>query len=454
MATKPANLIYGVDDKPPLRVSLLLGLQHAFTMSSCLVIPVVIGRETGASFLEIQALVCFSMIAAGIGTILQAIRKGPLGSGYLCPNLVGPPYLSVSVQAAWIGGLPLMFGMTMVAGVFEMLFATVANKLKKLFPTEITGLVVIMIAISLVPLGVSKFLGIDYMGDSINSKELIVAVITLLSMIGFNIWGKGKWKLYCVLIGLGIGYLLSFSMGIVSKNDFQAFWNAPWFSLPGKGVRVFSFRFDWGLVMPFVIISLCQSVKTIGNIITCQKINDESWKEPDMKNIGKGLMADGLSTAISGFLGGAATDTSASNVGLSVATSATSRILAYFAGIIFAAMAFSPKLTAVFSIMPRPIMGAIVIFAACFMVISGVEILMSIKMDGRKTFIIGLSMVFGLSAIILPDLYNRVPSWLNPILSSSLTLSTILAIILNQIFNIGKKKVSEIEVEDKQNDRI
>jgi NCS2 family nucleobase:cation symporter-2 len=242
---------------------------------------------------------------------------------------------------------------------------------------------------------------------------------------------------------------LSIATGVISQSDFKAFMEAPWFSLPGKGTRLMSYKFDWGLLLPFIVVSLCQSLKSFGNLTTCQKINDEKWSSPDLKNIGKGLFADGLSVTLGGLLGGMATDTSASNVGLSAATSATSRRIGYYAGFIFVSMAFLPKLTAIFSIMPEPIMGAIVIFVTCFMVISGLQILMSSKMDTRKTFIIGISFVFGLSAIILPDLYSRIPSWLSPIFASSLTLSTVLAIILNQIFNIRTKK-SEPQPEESQ----
>jgi NCS2 family nucleobase:cation symporter-2 len=440
MATKPANLIYGVDDKPKWKIAFTLGLQHVFTMSSCLFIPVIIANEIGGGFDVVQSLVCFSMIAAGLGTILQSLNKGPVGSGYLCPHLNGPSYLSVSIQAATLGGLPLMHGMTIVTGIFEVLFSRVVQKLRVFFPTEITGLVVLMIAVSLIPVGASKFVGIDYAGDPINMKELVVAVVTLLSMIGLNIWGKGKLKLYCVLIGLAIGYAMSFATGIISHNDLAALLNAPWLSLPGKGVKLFTYKFDWGLVIPFFIVSLCSSLKSISNLITCQKINDEKWSKPDMKNIGKGLFADGLSVTIGGVLGGVATDTSASNVGLSVATSATSRSIGYYAGFIIVGIAFIPKFTAIFSIMPAAIMGALVVFVTCFMIISGIQIIQSCKLDTRKTFVIGLSFIFGLSAIILPDLYSRLPSWLNPIFSSSLTLASILAIILNQIFNIGAKK--------------
>jgi len=440
MKLKPKNLIYGIDDKPPLTVSVLLGLQHIFTMSSTLILPVVIAREIGAGFDVIQSLVCFSMIAAGIGTIIQSIKKGPIGSGYLCPNLCGPSYMSVSVQAAWLGGLPLMHGMTMVSGVFECLFSRVVHKLKRFFPTEVTGLVVLMVAISLIPLGASKFVGIEYAGDDINMNILIIASITLFSMIGINIWSKGKLKLYCVLIGLGIGYILSFLFGILTSLDFRTLIEAHWFALPGKHVELFKFAFEPSLILPFIVVSLCASLKTFGNLTTCQKINDEKWKETDMKNIGKGLFADGIGVTLGGLLGGMAVDTSASNVGLSAATSATSRWIACFVGGIFICLGFMPKLVAIFSIMPAPVMGAILIFVTCFMTISGIQILVTSKMNVRKTFIIGISFVFGLSAIILPDLYSRIPNWLSPIFSSSLTLSTVLAIILNQIFNIGAKK--------------
>ena len=447
MATKPSNLIYGVNDKPQWKIAFILGLQHVFTMSSCLFIPVLIAHEIGGSFEVVQSLVCFSMIASGLGTILQSINRGPIGSGYLCPHLNGPSYLSVSIQAAGVGGLPLMHGMIIITGIFEVLFSRVVQKLRFFFPPEITGLVVLMIAVGLIPVGASKFVGIDYTGDSINIKELSIAVVTLFSMIGFNIWGKGKFKLYCVLIGLAIGYIMSVATGVISQNDYTAFLNAPWFSLPGKGVTLLNYKFDWGLVIPFFIVSLCSSLKSIGNLITCQKINDEKWSNPDMKNIGKGLFADGLSVTIAGALGGVATDTSASNVGLSVATSATSRNIGYYAGFIFAGVAFIPKLTAIFSIMPSAIMGALVIFVSCFMIISGIQIIQSCKLDTRKTFVIGLSFIFGLSAIILPDLYSRLPSWLNPIFSSSLTLSSVLAILLNQIFNIGTQKKTTIKGE-------
>src|ERR1039458_874940 len=167
MARKPANLIYGVDDKPPFWVLFLLGLQHTFLMSSTLLLPVVLVSEIGGSFEQVRNVVALTMIACGIGTILQAVRLRGFGSGFLCPNLCGPNFFIASVEAAWLGGLPLMRGMTIVAGVAEAFFSRFANRLRFLFPAEITGLVVLMVAEGLVPIGVSKVLGINYEGEPI-----------------------------------------------------------------------------------------------------------------------------------------------------------------------------------------------------------------------------------------------------------------------------------------------
>jgi xanthine permease XanP len=427
-------MIYGVDDRPPLLVTLVLGLQHVFTMSSMLVLPVVIVHEIGGNFLEINSVVSFSMIAAGFGTILQSLKRGPVGSGYLCPNLCGPSYMGVSLEAGWLGGLPLMHGMIMISGLTEMAFAQVVPKLKKLFPPEITGLVVIMVGVALIPLGVSKFLGVEYSGDSIEPPNIVIACITLGVMIGLNLWGRGRTKLYGVLISIILGYLLSLAAGLIGSAELKQVSQTPLFALPGKGVKLFRYSFDPSLIIPFILISIIQCLKSFGNIITCQKLSDDNWKEPDLKNVGKGLMASGISVFSCGLLGGVATDTSASNVGLSAATGANSRVIAWSAGLIFMLLGFLPKIAALFTIMPQPVMGAIVVFVTCYMLISGMQIILANPISTRMTFIIGISMIFGLSVDMASSMFYSIPSWLIPVFSSSLTVSTLMAVILNQVF--------------------
>lgn len=438
MAQKPANLIYGVEEKPPPAVLLLLAVQHIFLMSSTLVLPVVLIGEIGGSFSEVRSVVGLTMIACGAGTILQAVRWKGIGSGFLCPNLCGPNFFISLASAAWLGGIPLMRGMTIAAGIAESLLAGVIHKVKFLFPTEITGLVVLMVAVGLVPLGVSKFLGINFAGEPIQAMSLLVATVTLLIMVGMNIWGKGKLKLYSVLFGMIFGYLFSLAMNQINTEQLRQVAAATWVALPFLK-ETFHLAFRWSLLPTFIIVSICGALKTFGNLIMCEMVNDAEWKEPDIKRIGNGLMADSLCVTISGLLGGMASDTSASNVSLSSASGATSRFIGIAAGILFIALGFSPKLAAVLSIMPIPVMGAILVYVTSFMIMSGLQIIVATKPDTRKTFIIGISIFFGLSLDSLPELYTSVVPWLQPLFDSSLTLTTVLAILLNQLLRIGEK---------------
>jgi NCS2 family nucleobase:cation symporter-2 len=439
MGKRPAGILYWVDEKPPWGVTLVMALQHCLLMSSSLMLPVVIVREIGGTMTQAAAAVGMSMIAVGIGTLLQTISKGPIGSGYLCPNLCGPSYLAVSVQAAWLGGLPLMHGMIMVAGVFEALLSRIIGRLRFLFPNTVTGIVVLMVGIALIPLGTSKFLGIEIAGDPVDPMNAGIASLSLLLLIGLNLWTKGHLPLYNVLLGMVVAYLLSSWAGILDQSDWQQVGQAPWMALPGQGIELFNFAFDWSLVVPFLIVALCASLKSVGNLITCQNINDAEWREADMKNVGRGLFADSIAVFSGGFLGGVAVDTSSSNVGLSAASGVTSRWIGIVAGAIFIALAFCPKLTTLLGIMPPAAMGAILLYVTSFMIAAGLKILLSTPITPRKTFVVGIALIFGLSVDILPQMYTQLHPWIKPLFSSSLTLSTVLAILLHQLFRIGGK---------------
>jgi xanthine permease XanP len=439
MSQKPAGLIYGVDDCPPLSATCLLAVQHIFLMSSTLVLPVILVTELGGDFTQVQSVVALTMVACGIGTILQALRWPGIGSGFLCPNLCGPNFFASSMSAAWLGGLPLMRGMTIAAGLIEMVFARFVHRLEFLFPTEVTGLVVFMVAVSLVPVGASKFLHIDYTGEPIQVLSFIVAAATFGAMAALNVWGNAKLRLYGVLIGMVAGYALSAASGLLPVAQFEQVAQAPWIGLLALD-GMFDISFRWSLLPTFVIVSICGALKSFGNLVMCEKVNDDNWQKPDTRRIGNGLMADGICVTISGLLGGVASDTSASNVSLSGASGATSRVIGFAAGGLFILLGLSPKLSALLSIIPAPVAGAIIVFVVCFMMTSGLQIMLSTKPDSRKTFVLGAALCFGLSLDFLPDLYAHVSPWLRPLFESSLTLSTVVAVVLHQVLRLGAER--------------
>ena len=441
---KPANLIYGLDDRIPLPICLLLGLQHSFHVTTALIFAMIVLQGMGASIAQAGFFISMSLLSGGIAVILQALNKKGIGSGYFAPSVCEPAYISASVMAAKIGGLPLVLGMTALSGLFEIVLSRVVHRLRRIFTPEVMGLVVTMVGISVIPVATRNFLGI--VGDStrINPDVLIVSMITLGTMVAITVWSKGKLRLFSVIIGMITGYIVSYLTGLMPAAHLRQILDKPLLALPD--LTMLSWSFDPSLIIPFLIASLCTSVKTIGNLTTCQKINDADWKRPDMPSLKKGLLADGMSVSISGLLGGMGQSTASSNIGLSVGTGATSRQIAFATGGILIGLAFLPRFAEIFVVMPQPVMGATPLFAVCFIIFTGLQIMMSRMMDPRKIFILGISMIFGLSVTALLNVYSQVQiSWLRPIFASSLYLSTLLAIFLTVIFQIGlKKKVGHV----------
>ncbi|MGB5100754.1 MAG: solute carrier family 23 protein [Methanothrix sp.] len=445
MPRKPTNLIYGVDDEPPLTTTLLLGFQHIFILSIAFIFPVVIVTEIGGSPEDAQNLICMAMLATGFSTALQALKKGPVGSGYLCPLLNGPAFVPASLLAGKAGGLALIFGMTVVAGIFEALFSQVVGRMRKFFPPEVTGTVVLMVGVEVIPIAIPKFFGVDSAHPGVAALPFLVALITLAVTAGFNVWGKGKMRLYSLLIGMIAGYAVSFATGILTLDTARLIIDSAFFQLPEMGR--FGMSFSAVMLVPFLVAAFSSALKTMGDLTTCQKINDADWRRIEMPSISRGMLACAAGNITSGLLGALGQSVSSSNIGLSIATGATSRRIGYAAGGILVLLAFFPKLAAIFVIMPTPVMGASLIFTVCFMIMAGIQIIMSRMIDSRKTFVVGLSIIFGLSFDAVPGIYAGIDPMLQPLLSSSLAVATICAVMLNVFFRMGISQKMEFEID-------
>ena len=185
----------------------------------------------------------------------------------------------------------------------------------------------------------------------------------------------------------------------------------------------------------------------MGDLTLCQKINDTEWKRPDMRSISGGILAEACGVMLSGGVGTIGQSTSSANVGLSIATGATSRRIGFACGGILIVLAFVPKLTVLFAIMPGSVIGALILFTVCFMIVAGVQILTSRMMDARKTFVVGVSVILGLSVDMLPSAYQTVPAMFQSAFTSSLSVSTISALLLNLLFRIGIAQRAKLQID-------
>jgi len=208
-------------------------------------------------------------------------------------------------------------------------------------------------------------------------------------------------------------------------------------------VRYFGLSFDLVLLIPFGIAAIVTFVKSVGEFSICQRINDTEWRRPDMMNIRSGLFADGVASFLGGLLGGMGQTGSSSNIGLSIATRATSRYIGFMTGAILIILAFLPILSTAFLIMPGPVIGGTLIYVAGFIIVGGFQTITTRMLDSRRIFVIGISFIFGISVYLLPNAYAGVPVLIRPLFDSALSLATVVAIFLNLVMRIGiKKKVT------------
>lgn len=432
---KPSDIIYDVDEKPPLRTLMPLVLQQIIALSVDLMFPVLIVSAIGGSTELAQSLVSLMMITMGIGTILQSCNKGAVGSGYFCAQETNSLFFPVSVLAIKTGGLHLMLGMTVVAGIAQALFSRVVHKMRVLFPVEITGLIIVMLAISLIKYSFFSFVG-D--GKGSDGSEAIIAFVTLGVIMFMHVWGNESLRQYSVLAGIVVGFLVSYFTGVLTEEHLQKISAAPAMAFPSINHIGWSFNIE--LLIPFLLVAFCSSIKTVGNITVCQKMNDANWTRPDMNTISGGLLAEGFGTIISGLCGTMGQTTSSSSMGLSIATGVLSRYIGYCVGTAFIILAFFPKIAAVFAIMPEPIMGAILMMSIAFVVPSGMQICTSRMLDARKSFVLGLAFVTGLVVEMFPGFESTFPVYMQPFFKSSLAASSITAISLNLLFRVGVAK--------------
>jgi NCS2 family nucleobase:cation symporter-2 len=431
--------MYDVDEHPPLGVALIIATQHLLVLSVGWIYIVVLVTSIGGTAAQSQAIIRICMIITGVGTILQARSHGMIGAGYLCPILPGSNHLPAAILAAKTGGLPLLFGMTSFSGVIETALSRFVPRLRALFPPEVTGLVVALIGVQLIRLAFVHFFGFE--SQHATPRAAIVATITLAAMVLPTV-SRTHLRLAPVLLGIAAGYFASLWLGILSFASIRAALAVPWVDFPNR-VPGWGWRLSGPMMLPFMIASLSAVLKGVGDITFCQKLNDAEWKRTDMKSASRGILTPGLCNIAAGIVGGIPHTTSSSAVGLTSATGVTSRGVAVPLGTLLVALAFVPKLTAIFSIVPTPVMGAVMVYIACFTTLGGLQVLTSRMLDNRRIFVVGIALLAGLSVEVVPGLYEQVPAVIHPLFLSALSLGTVLAVVLNMLFRIGVARTRE-----------
>lgn len=441
MRVRPHNLIYAVDDRPPPMILLVLGLQHVSLTAISLLLPLIVAKAAGMPAETLPSLVSFSMIAIAVATLLQAWRYPGFGAGYLIPGYCSSNYLSASVAAAHAGGMPLVYGMTLLAGLFEGALSRILTHLRPYLPPELSGIAVVVIGLDL---GVIAFrhitgtpAGAPATGD-LATGNLLIGFGTFALAFALSIYGKGLLRLFCSLIAVTTGYALALAFDMLPQRALETVTQATPLALPQ--ISHISFSFDPVFLVPFMLAALSSLLKTVGAVTTCQKINDQAWVRPDMVEVRRGVAADGLATVAAALMGSTGQNASTSGVGVSGASGATSRWIAVAMAGWLLAMACSPKVASVFIAMPEAVMGGALMFASCFMLVNGLDVIASRMLDPRRTAVVGFSIILAVSSYAFPGFYRELPASVQPLVGSALSIGVLTAFFLNLVLRIGVQR--------------
>ncbi|TCH96953.1 hypothetical protein EJV46_16600 [Roseococcus sp. SYP-B2431] len=417
---RPAEAVFGLDDRVPLPTAAGLAFQHLAVQAIFLVLPAAIAADFGMDPRGATNFLCLSMLAMALFAALQGLRKGPLGAGYQVPAIPSPVFVGVYLLCAGAGLTPDRTGaLLVIAGAVAIAASLLIRRPQALVPAELAGLVVVLLGVSLVPVMLDELrlrappVGMGHVGD------VAVCLAAFLVMVGIAL-SRTRLAPYGVLVGAvsgwGVAALLPGDSGlaaILAANPWLA-WPAP--ILP---------RFDGlpiALVLGFAFALVPAKAVLLGNLLALQRAADAGWRKPDGGPLRRGLLANAATLAASGLFGGMAPSASAACVGLSIANRTLATGIALVGAAMMAALAFSPKLVALFVAMPGAVKAAMVLYAVCFIIATGCQLITSRMLDVRRSLVVGLGLVMGLAVVVAPRLFaEHLPALASPLTFGALT---------------------------------
>lgn len=431
---RPHELSFSADERPPLVTALTLGFQHAVMALGLLAYTLALARAADLSVDQTRDLLALTIITMAIGTALQA-WGGRTGSGSLMihmPSVFMVPLAGPILAATGPGG---MVPMTVVSAVATLLIAPLLPRLRGLFPPIVAGLVVLIGGMSLVGGAVehSWSLGDDFV---IDMPSLVMSSITLALIVALSVWGNRRLKLLALLIGVIGGVAAAAVMGRLTGGELLL--AAPPVSVPGYVAPVFDIPVS--LLLGLAFIAVLTQIDTVGSLILLDRMDDADWRRPDMKQASRGVLGAGIADLIGGFLGSMPTATSSANIGLSHASGVTSRYVGLATAAILMLIAFLPQATLALTLIPTPVIGAIELYAAAFLMAAGIDLIASRELDTRGIFVVGISLLGGVTVLLMPGLAERAHPALRHLVGSGFIVTGVIAILLNLVFRLGIRR--------------
>jgi xanthine permease len=407
-----------------------LGLQHVLAMyAGAVVVPLIIGGALKLNATQMAYLLAADMFTCGIATLLQVV--GNRFIGIRLPIVLGCTFTAVGPIIA-IGkdtNLPTIFLSIIIAGALVFLLAPLFGRLLKLFPTVVTGSVVTVIGLTLIPVAMNDAAGGQGSPDFGQPRNLALALGTLVVILIVNRFAKGFMRSVSVLVGLIVGTIVAWPLGMIHLGTVAS---ASWVSV----VHPFYFgrpQFNLASVITMFIVCAVSMVESTGVYFALSKITGTELSE---KDIVRGLRAEGLAIVIGGLFNTFPYTAFSQNVGLVSMTRVKTRNVVVAAGIILVLLGLLPKFAAVVTMIPSAVLGGAMVAMFGMVAAYGLNILSSVDLKRNENLlIVACSLAVGLGSSVVPQMFDALPSTVGMLLQNGIVPGSITAVVLNLFLN-------------------
>ncbi|NBM14622.1 nucleobase:cation symporter-2 family protein [Streptomyces sp. GC420] len=431
MTSPSAKTVHPVDEVPPLAQLGAFGLQHVLAMyAGAVAVPLIVGGAMKLPPADLAYLITADLLLCGIATLIQCI--GFWRFGVRLPIMQGCTFAAVGPMVligTGEGGLPAIYGSVIVAGVAMILLAPVFGRLLRFFPPLVTGTVILIIGLSLLPVAGNWAAGGVGSADFGEPENLALAGFVLLVVLGVQRFAPPFLSRIAVLTGIVVGMVVAVPTGF---TDFGGVGDADWIGVSTP----FHFgapTFEVAAVVSMLIVALVTMTETTGDFLAVGELTD---RRVDARMLADGLRADGLSTMLGGVFNTFPYTAYAQNVGLVGMTRVRSRWVVAFAGGILVLLGLLPKLGAVVAAIPAPVLGGAGLVMFGTVAASGLRTLARVDFRGNHNLtVVAVSVAVGMLPVGVPEIYAEFPDWFQTVMDSGISAGCITALVLNLLFN-------------------
>ncbi|EKF9809071.1 uracil-xanthine permease [Vibrio cholerae] len=438
--SRKADLVYQLNDRPPLPQTIFAALQHLLAMFVAVITPsLIICQSLGVPADQTNTIISMSLFASGLSSFIQIRTFGPIGSGLLSIqgtsfNFLGP--IIGAGLALKAGGADIetmmaaIFGTILVASSAEILLSRVLQFAQRIITPLVSGIVVTLIGLTLVQVGlISMGGGYAAMADgSFGSLDKLALAGTVLAIIVLLNRAHNPYvRVASIVIAMLVGYVMAYLMGMVNTDNLA---QTQLIALPIP--MQYGLGFDWSLFIPLVLIFLITALEAIGDITATSEVSGEPVKGPVyMKRIKGGVLADGINSALAAVFNSFPNSTFSQNNGVILLTGVASRYVGYFIAGMLVLLGLFPGVASFVQLIPEPVLGGATIVMFGTIAAAGVRIISRVDLDRRAILIMALSFSMGLGIAQKPEILQFMPEFIKNLFSSGVAAGGITAIVLN-----------------------